>query len=244
MNAADGAEEVSAVHRLSAYRLSLKPAIYTFPDAPGCAVPPGVSPAPSRTLSTSARLVPARTIPLQSAVAVPQQTGCHMVQRRGEPRVRFPRAEFPCMRGVSDCAESTGCSRLRTRWCCLRHAERPRHSGRDYFAVQYPACTFPVSASMAASPLATHDSGQDGSLRLSCMTLSFTTPRRLFPAHSAACYSAIAAQIKRRGLLVGHVILHVKSTRFDSPTATVQQKTVFQDGFSVCGHLEKLVYFF
>ena len=29
--------------------------------------------------------------------------------------------------------------------------------------------------------------GQDGSLRLSCMTLSFTTPRRFIPAHSAPC---------------------------------------------------------
>jgi hypothetical protein len=29
--------------------------------------------------------------------------------------------------------------------------------------------------------------GQDGSLLLSCMTLSFTTPRRFIPAHSAAC---------------------------------------------------------
>ena len=32
---------------------------------------------------------------------------------------RFPCAEFPCMRGVSDCAESNGCSRLRTRRYCL-----------------------------------------------------------------------------------------------------------------------------
>ena len=39
----------------------------------------------------------------------------------------------------------------------------------------------PVNASMAALRLATHDSGQDGSLRLSCMTLSFTTPRRFYP---------------------------------------------------------------
>jgi hypothetical protein len=29
--------------------------------------------------------------------------------------------------------------------------------------------------------------GQDGSLLLSCMTLSFTTPRRFIPAHSASC---------------------------------------------------------
>jgi hypothetical protein len=28
---------------------------------------------------------------------------------------------------------------------------------------------------------------QDGSLHLSCMTLSFTTPRRFIPAHSASC---------------------------------------------------------
>src|SRR2546421_4514512 len=30
--------------------------------------------------------------------------------------------------------------------------------------------------------------GRDGSLLLSRMTLSFTTPRRFIPAHSAACY--------------------------------------------------------
>jgi hypothetical protein len=29
--------------------------------------------------------------------------------------------------------------------------------------------------------------GRDGSLRLSFMTLSFTTPRRFIPAHSAPC---------------------------------------------------------
>src|SRR5580700_2764370 len=32
---------------------------------------------------------------------------------------RFPRAEFRCMQGVSDCAESYGCSRLRIRRSCL-----------------------------------------------------------------------------------------------------------------------------
>jgi len=42
------------------------------------------------------------------------------------------------------------------------------------------ACA-PVNASMAASRLATHDSGQDSLLDLSCMTLAFTTPRRFYP---------------------------------------------------------------
>ena len=46
------------------------------------------------------------------------------------------------------------------------------------------ACV-PVKASMA-SQLATHDSGPDGSLLLSCVALSFTTPRRFIPAHSTA----------------------------------------------------------
>src|SRR5688572_17960010 len=32
---------------------------------------------------------------------------------------RFSRVEFPCMLGVSDCAESSGCLRWRTRRCCL-----------------------------------------------------------------------------------------------------------------------------
>jgi len=43
-----------------------------------------------------------------------------------------------------------------------------------------PACA-PVNASRPALRLATHDSGQDGSLHLSCVTLSFTTPRRFYP---------------------------------------------------------------
>src|ERR1700730_10737427 len=45
-----------------------------------------------------------------------------------------------------------------------------------------PACT-PVNASMAASRLATHDSGSGWLAMpfLYCMTPSFTTPRRFYP---------------------------------------------------------------
>lgn len=62
---------------------------------------------------------------------------------------------------ASDCAESSECLRSAPIGVAFHHAERRRQSGRDYFAAQYPACMFPVKASMAASRLATHDSGSE-----------------------------------------------------------------------------------
>src|SRR5438132_4800884 len=46
--------------------------------------------------------------------------------------------------------------------------------------------------------------GQDGSLLPSCVTLSFTTPRRFIPAHSAACYiSTVCTQPSPDQVLCG-----------------------------------------
>jgi hypothetical protein len=43
--------------------------------------------------------------------------------------------------------------------------------------------------------------GQDGSLLLSCVTLSFTTPRRFIPAHTTDCWGLVhaTAPIRLRG---------------------------------------------
>jgi hypothetical protein len=89
-------------------------------------------------------------------------------------------------------ARGNGCPRLRRILRMLAVAHPPvlpsamRNNVGTLVAIisqlnTLPACT-PVNASMAASRLATHDSGQDGSLLLSCMTVSFTTPRRFIPA--------------------------------------------------------------
>src|SRR5216684_7103072 len=55
----------------------------------------------------------------------------------------------------------------------FRHVSRRRHSDRDYFAAQYPACMCPCQRfrrQPCGSPRMTR--GQDGSLLLSCVTLS------------------------------------------------------------------------
>jgi hypothetical protein len=56
---------------------------------------------------------------------------------------RFSRVEFPCMPGASDCAESYECFDSAPAGMAFRLTERRRHSGRDYFAAQYPACMYP-----------------------------------------------------------------------------------------------------
>src|SRR5215471_5559166 len=58
----------------------------------------------------------------------------------------------------------------------FRLVERRRHPEYKYFAAQYPACRCPCQRFDGMSyhpPRMTR--GQDGSLLLSCMTLSFTT---------------------------------------------------------------------
>src|SRR5277367_1574980 len=95
---------------------------------------------------------------------------------------RFPRAEFPCMPGVLDCAESVGCSRLCTRQCCLPPCRTTSALRSRLFRSSIPCLHFPLSTlrwQPRGWPRMTR--GQDGSLRLSCMTLSFTTPRRFHP---------------------------------------------------------------
>src|SRR5919106_6154145 len=70
--------------------------------------------------------------------------------------------------------------RYRTPPCCLPVGVTPSAPRIPVFGAQHPACIYPCPM-LRVQP---HDCprmarGQDGSLRLSCMTLSFTTPRRL-----------------------------------------------------------------
>lgn len=52
---------------------------------------------------------------------------------------RFPCAEFPCMPGSQSARSPADASANTSAGVAFRHAERRRHSGRDYFAAQYPA---------------------------------------------------------------------------------------------------------
>ena len=64
-----------------------------------------------------------------------------------------------------------------------------------------PACAH-VNASRPALRLVTHDSGQDGSLCLSCVTLSFTTPHRFVtgaPTVQAGPHTAVQRVAPWRG---------------------------------------------
>src|SRR5882757_6849871 len=98
---------------------------------------------------------------------------------------RFSRVKFPRMPGVFDRAEPDGCSHFAFAGVAFRILEQRRHS--DFRPLSrlntLPACS-PVNASRAALRLPAHDSGQVGSLRLTCTTLAFATSRRFIPAHS------------------------------------------------------------
>jgi hypothetical protein len=76
--------------------------------------------------------------------------------------------------------------RYRTPPCCLPGGVTPSASRISVFGAQYPACIYPCPT-LQVQP---HDCprmarGQDGSLRLSCMALTFTAPRRFIPTLSA-----------------------------------------------------------
>jgi len=82
---------------------------------------------------------------------------------------------------VSDCAESFESSRWRFHQCGLPSRWTTSALRIDLFRSSISACMCPVNASRTALRLAAHDSGQGGSLRLPCVTLSFTTPYRFLP---------------------------------------------------------------
>ena len=76
-------------------------------------------------------------------------------------------------------------SRYRTPPYCLPVGVTPSAPHIPVFGAQWPACIYP-SPTLQVQP---HDCprmarGQDGSLHLSCMTLTFTAPRRFIPTLS------------------------------------------------------------
>ena len=77
-------------------------------------------------------------------------------------------------------------SRYRTPPCCLPVGVTPSAPHISVFGAQFPACIYPCPT-LQVQP---HDCprmarGQDGPLLLSCMTLTFTAPRRFIPTLSA-----------------------------------------------------------
>jgi hypothetical protein len=97
---------------------------------------------------------------------------------------RFSRVEFPCMLGFSDCAESSESSRWRFPRCGLPSRWTTSALRIHLFRSSMSRLHVPLSTLRVQPcdwPRMTR--GQDGSLCLSCVTLSFTTPCRFLPAH-------------------------------------------------------------
>src|SRR6266508_728081 len=98
---------------------------------------------------------------------------------------RFSRMEFLCVHGVFDSA-GHGTLAL-TRTALLPSVLADAVGSLDCrFRSSIPSPHMPLSnASSAASRLPSHGSGSGWSLLLSCVTLSFTTPRRFIPTLSS-----------------------------------------------------------
>jgi len=97
---------------------------------------------------------------------------------------RFSRMEFPDMPGVSDCAGFMTDLRLSSfiMWPSASQNSVGTPNEID-FAAQYPACLCPCRT-LRLPPYGDlrMTRGQDGSLLLSCRTLSFPIPCRFIPA--------------------------------------------------------------
>ena len=120
------------------------------------------------------------------------------------------------MPGVFDCAGFTSglrCSSLMM-WpsACPYGVGTPNEMD---FAAQYPACLCPYqrfACHLAANTRMTR--GQDGSLFLSCRTLSFLTPYRFIPAHMGNIgshvgpYLGVGTNIKRKRTRSGPTPVH------------------------------------
>ena len=105
---------------------------------------------------------------------------------------RFSRVKFPYMRGVCDSAVPVTRSRLRVPPCCLPGDLTPSAqpvliiSELISFRDTQPACASSPRFKCAVAERPRKGRGQDGSLLLSCVTLSFTTSRRFIPTLSKA----------------------------------------------------------
>jgi hypothetical protein len=97
---------------------------------------------------------------------------------------RFSRMEFPCMLGVSDCAEPFGSSRWRFHQCGFPSRWTTSAVRIDLFRSSISRLHVPLST-LHEQPCdwSRMTRGQGGSLRLPYVTLSFTTPYRFLPAH-------------------------------------------------------------
>jgi hypothetical protein len=101
--------------------------------------------------------------------------------------------QFRCMRGVYDSAVPASRSRI-SRFTVLPSGSPDTVGASDfgYFGAHqlqgYPACICPCPTLWVRRYRRPHMArGQDGSLLLSCMTLSFTTSRRFIPTHPGEC---------------------------------------------------------
>jgi hypothetical protein len=109
----------------------------------------------------------------------------------------FPCTEFLRMPEVSDSVEPSGFSRFRTRPYCLPHSLTASALQITLFEAQYSACRCPCSTLRRAPCDALRMTrGQDGSLLLSCVTLSFTTHCRFSPAHQTESPRHVACRGK------------------------------------------------
>ena len=105
---------------------------------------------------------------------------------------RFSRVKFPYMPGVCDSAAPVTHSRFRVPPCCLPVALTPSAhlilaiSELINFRDTQPVCASSQRFKCAVTGRPRKGRGQNGSLLLSCVTLSFTTSRRFIPTLSKA----------------------------------------------------------
>jgi hypothetical protein len=107
---------------------------------------------------------------------------------------RFSRMEFPDMLRVLDSAASKDSSRWRCPSCGLPlvRTRSARRSGD--FGARYLACLYPcLMLHLRPRGRRRQTRGQDGSLLLSCVALSSTTPCRFIPALSLTPRSSLPA---------------------------------------------------
>jgi hypothetical protein len=101
----------------------------------------------------------------------------------------FPCPEFPCVHEAYDSAELYGFSRFRPRPFCLplrltASALRSKRFRSSILSPHVPLSTLRIPS----RDVLRKTRGQDGSLLLSCMTLSFTTQGRFSPAHQTIVF--------------------------------------------------------
>src|SRR5262245_52959845 len=122
--------------------------------------------------------------------------------------------------------------RYRTPPCCLPVGVTPSAPRIPVFGAQYPGCIYPCPT-LQVQP---HDCprmarGQDGSLRLSCMTLSFTAPRRFIPTLSAPVGVLPCQSPNQDANLLGDPWPAATRPRFPTPIELESSPMPTDDGF-------------